>query len=124
MRRPSLLLLVLLACSAPEEEVRTAPPVEATRPNLLFVFSDDHAAHAIGAYGSEINRTPNIDRLAAEGVRFANCFGGNSICGPSRATILTGLHSHANGFRDNCHAFVDFFIGNIERWQEAHTITV
>jgi arylsulfatase A-like enzyme len=75
------------------------------RPNLLFIFSDDHAAHAISAYGSTRNETPNIDRLAREGLLFENCFCGNSICGPSRATVLTGLHSHANGFIDNRSSF-------------------
>jgi len=67
------------------------------RPNILFIMSDDHAAHAIGCYGSRINETPNIDRIAREGVRFDNCFCTNSICTPSRATILTGKHSHLNG---------------------------
>ncbi len=67
------------------------------RPNILFIMSDDHAAHAISAYGSRINQTPNIDRIAKEGVRFDNCFCTNSICTPSRATILTGKHSHMNG---------------------------
>jgi arylsulfatase A-like enzyme len=60
-------------------------------------MSDDHAAHAISAYGSRINRTPNIDRLAAEGTRLSNCFVTNSICTPSRAAILTGQYSHKNG---------------------------
>jgi arylsulfatase A-like enzyme len=69
------------------------------RPNILFIFSDDHAAHAISAYGSRVNRTPNIDRIAAEGVIFQNCFCGNSICSPSRATVLTGKHSHINGVK-------------------------
>ena len=68
-----------------------------TRPNILFVISDDHAAHAITAYGSRINETPQIDRLATEGARFDNCFCTNSICAPSRAVILTGRHSHLNG---------------------------
>jgi len=68
-----------------------------SRPNILFIMSDDHAAHAIGAYGSRLNRTPNLDRLASGGVRFANCFCVNSICSPSRATILTGKYSHLNG---------------------------
>ncbi|MEZ5962569.1 MAG: sulfatase [Planctomycetota bacterium] len=76
-----------------------------SRPNILFVFSDDHAAHAISAYGSKINTTPNIDRLARGGVLFRNNFCGNSICGPSRATILTGKHSHANGFMRNGNEF-------------------
>jgi len=66
-------------------------------PNILFIMSDDHAAHAISAYGSRINRTPNIDRIGTEGVRFNNCFCTNSICTPSRAAILTGQYSHRNG---------------------------
>lgn len=70
---------------------------EATRPNILFIMSDDHAAHAIGAYGSRVNATPQIDRLANEGVLFRNGFCNNSICAPSRAAILTGLYSHRNG---------------------------
>lgn len=76
-----------------------------TRPNILFVFTDDHASHAIGAYGSKINRTPNMDRLAREGMLFRNCFCTNSICAPSRAVILTGKHSHLNGVIDNRQVF-------------------
>ncbi|MBM3790302.1 MAG: DUF4976 domain-containing protein [Acidobacteria bacterium] len=75
------------------------------RPNILFVFADDHAAHAISSYGSRINRTPHIDRLAAEGMIFRNCFVTNSICAPSRAVILTGKHSHVNGVIDNSRSF-------------------
>jgi arylsulfatase A-like enzyme len=67
------------------------------RPNILFIMSDDHASHAISAYGSQINKTPNIDRIAQEGIRFDNCFCTNSICAPSRATMLTGKYSHLNG---------------------------
>ena len=67
------------------------------RPNILFIMSDDHAAHAIGAYGSKVNKTPNIDRIAKEGMRFSNCFAVNAICTPSRAAILTGKYSHING---------------------------
>ena len=70
------------------------------KPNILFIMSDDHAAHAIGAYGgrlAKLNPTPNIDRLAREGIRLTNCFCTNSICVPSRATILTGQYSHVNG---------------------------
>jgi arylsulfatase A-like enzyme len=70
---------------------------EAQRPNILFIMSDDHAAHALSCYGSRANGTPNLDRLATEGLRFANCFATNSICTPSRATILTGKYSHRNG---------------------------
>jgi arylsulfatase A-like enzyme len=67
------------------------------RPNIILVMADDHAAHAIGAYGSRINETPGIDRLATEGMRFDACFCTNSICSPSRATILTGTYNHVNG---------------------------
>ena len=69
----------------------------AERPNILFIMSDDHAAHAIGAYGSRVNETPHMDRLAREGMRFDRCFAVNSICTPSRASILTGKYSHLNG---------------------------
>src|SRR5580692_848641 len=67
------------------------------RPNILYIMSDDHAAHAISAYGSKINQTPNLDRIAREGMRLDDCFCVNSICTPSRATILTGKYSHING---------------------------
>jgi len=72
-------------------------------PNIVFIMSDDHAAHAISCYTRRmhqrnvINETPNIDRIAKEGVIFDNCFCTNSLCTPSRATILTGLHSHKTG---------------------------
>jgi len=67
----------------------TAPAVAADRPNIVFIMSDDHAAHAIGAYGSRVNRTPNIDRLAREGALLEQVMATNSICTPSRAAILT-----------------------------------
>jgi arylsulfatase A-like enzyme len=66
-------------------------------PNIVFVMADDHAAHAISAYGSRVNQTPNLDRLAREGMLFRNAFVTNSICTPSRASILTGTYSHKNG---------------------------
>ncbi|MCY4064318.1 MAG: sulfatase [Chloroflexi bacterium] len=67
------------------------------RPNILFIMSDDHASHAISCYGSRINQTPNLDRIADEGMRFDNVFCTNSICTPSRAAILTGTYNHVNG---------------------------
>ena len=67
------------------------------RPNILFIMTDDHAAHAISAYGSVVNETPHLDRIAKEGMRFDRCFVVNSICTPSRASILTGKYSHMNG---------------------------
>jgi len=77
-------------------------PRRRRRPNILFIMSDDHAAQAIGCYGgilSTVAPTPNIDRIASGGMRFDNCFCTNSICTPSRATILSGKYSHKNGCR-------------------------
>src|SRR3954466_6494630 len=73
----------------------------ADRPNILFIISDDHGYQAVSAYGSGLNKTPNIDRIAAEGARFDRCYVTNSLGGPSRACILTGKYSHKNGFYDN-----------------------
>ncbi|VGO13967.1 Arylsulfatase [Pontiella desulfatans] len=78
--------------------------VHAKPPNILWIFTDDHSHNAISAYGSHLTDlapTPNIDRIAEQGMLFRNSFVCNSICGPSRAAIMTGKHSHANGFRSN-----------------------
>lgn len=80
---------------------------EEKRPNILFIFSDDHAYQAISAYGSKLLDTPHLDRLAKEGMRFDRCVVPNSICGPSRATILTGKYSHLNGFYNNSNSRFD-----------------
>ncbi|MEP7348276.1 MAG: sulfatase, partial [Gemmatimonadaceae bacterium] len=77
--------------------ITAAPVALAQRPNIVFIMSDDHAAHAISAYGSQVNTTPNLDRLANEGALLRNVFATNSICTPSRAVILTGKYSHLNG---------------------------
>lgn len=71
------------------------------RPNVIIIVSDDHAFQTISAYGSQLTQTPGIDRIAREGVLFNRAYVTNSICGPSRATILTGKYSHKNGFKDN-----------------------
>ncbi len=76
-------------------------PTSLRRPNILFIFSDDHSHNSISAYESKINKTPNIDQIANEGAVFTNSFCTNSICQPSRATILTGKHSHLNGVTYN-----------------------
>jgi arylsulfatase A-like enzyme len=78
------------------------------RPNIVFIFSDDHSYEAVSAYGGrlkDIAPTPNLDRIAKEGIRFDNCFVTNALCGPSRAVIQTGKHSHLNGFMENEHRF-------------------
>ena len=80
------------------------PAYAASQPNIVWIFSDDHTNQAIGAYGgplAELNPTPNIDRLAKQGIRFDKCYVGNSICAPSRATLLTGKHSHIHRKLDN-----------------------
>ena len=78
-----LFLILLSACSDKDE-----------RPNILFIMSDDHAYQAISAYDDRLIQTPNIDRIADEGILFTNACVTNSICAPSRAVILTGKHSH------------------------------
>ena len=100
-----LLLVVLVVGPMGAAFARSEASPQGSRPNILFIFSDDHAVQSIGAYGSRINRTPSIDRIADEGAVFLNSFCANSICGPSRANILTGKHSHINGFRRNGNRF-------------------
>ncbi len=91
----ALAIISLASCSQKNE----------TPPNILFIFSDDHCEQAISAYGSQIINTPNLDRIASEGMRFNRCYVTNSICGPSRAVIQTGLYSHINGFKTNRDTF-------------------
>jgi len=95
MQRWVLLGLVSIGLSASVGTDAAAAP--GARPNILFIFSDDHAQRAISAYGSVVNETPHLDRLAKDGARFLNSFVTNSICTPSRATLLTGQYSHKNG---------------------------
>src|SRR5690625_7107981 len=93
------LAIVLLAvitfsgCGQEQQQQQTIPE----QPNIIFIFSDDHASHSISAYGSELMETPNLDRLADEGMTFRKAFVTNSICAPARAVLLTGKHSHLNG---------------------------
>lgn len=91
-------ILILLALAFASSAVAAAD-----RPNILYIMSDDHAAHAISAYGSRLAKiapTPNIDRLATEGALLTHAYCTNSICSPSRASVLTGQYSHTNGAFD------------------------
>ncbi len=88
-----LLFTLIISCNPKETESK--------RPNIVFIMSDDHAYQAISAYDTTLTKTPNIDRIAQEGMLFTNACVTNSICAPSRAVILTGKHSHLNGKRDN-----------------------
>src|SRR5262249_62370647 len=89
--------------------IAAAPVFASDKPNIILIFSDDHAYQAISAYGDprRLIETPNIDRIAREGSRFDRCLVPNSICGPSRATVLTGKYSHANGFYNNTNSRFD-----------------
>jgi arylsulfatase A-like enzyme len=91
--------IILSACSRPETRVTDS------RPNIIIIVTDDHAKNAVSAYGSKLINTPNIDRIGKEGIRFDNAFVTNSLCGPARAVIQTGIYSHLNGFRDNNDSF-------------------
>ena len=86
-----------------------APAHARKPPNIVFIFTDDHAYQAISAYNDprRLIETPHIDRLASEGMRFDRCLVPNSICGPSRATVLTGKYSHRNGFYNNTNSRFD-----------------
>lgn len=100
------LAMLLQACKQKEEQVENQK--ETKRPNIIYIMADDHAEQAISAYGHHIGQlapTPNIDRIADEGVLFENNFCTNSICGPSRAVVLTGKFSHVNGFKMNGNRF-------------------
>ncbi len=99
MKTPIVLLVVVtsLFLGGPLSAQNAGP-----KPNILWIMTDDHAAHAIGAYGGRLaglNPTPNLDRLAREGLRLKNVFCVNSICTPSRATLMTGQYPHVNGVR-------------------------
>ena len=75
------------------------------RPNILFIMTDDHTTQAMSCYGGTLIQTPNMDRIAEEGIRFDNCYATNALSGPSRACILTGKFGHMNGFTDNASRF-------------------
>ena len=97
-----------VVCALALLSARAASAADAAqRPNIVFIFSDDHAYQAVGAYGSGLNKTPNIDRLANEGIRFDRCLTTYSLCGPSRACVLTGKYSHLNGFYNNSNSRFD-----------------
>jgi arylsulfatase A-like enzyme len=94
MKAFSFFISLILICALPSKS-------QTTKPNILVIFTDDHAQQAISAYGSKLMQTPNIDRIAKEGILFSNSFVTNSICAPSRAVLLTGKYSHMNGLVDN-----------------------
>lgn len=92
-----LALSCCISCQSKKEEVK--------RPNIIIMMTDDHTTQAMSCYGSQLMQTPNLDRLAQEGMLFENCYVTNAISGPSRACILTGKFGHENGFTDNSQTF-------------------
>ena len=99
--RWSVLAILAMSISCKQTEKKQ----ESKRPNIIYIMTDDHGYQAISAYGGGLNQTPNIDRIANEGVLFNRGFVTNSICAPSRAVMLTGKHSHINGHTDNTLVF-------------------
>lgn len=102
MNKLSLLFLFVLALKVHGQKTR---PAKASRPNIVYIMSDDHGYQAISAYGYGLNKTPNIDRIAKEGALFTRATVTNSLCAPSRAVLLTGKHSYINGKVDNVERF-------------------
>ena len=102
-------ILILLALALNVFFHAPSPAADQKQPNILFLFSDDLTCQAISAYGDkrQLLQTPNIDQIGREGMRFDRCLVTNSICGPSRATILTGSYSHRNGFYNNTNCRFD-----------------
>ena len=94
-----LICLIAASCGTNKQDRKK------TKPNIIFIYTDDHAYQAVSAYGSKVNKTPFIDSIAKDGIIFKNSFVTNSICGPCRAVIQTGKHSHINGFMANGNRF-------------------
>ena len=106
MNRLLILPLVLMSCgSAPPEQ----EPPTGDRPNFLFILTDQWRGDALGVDGNELVQTPNLDRLAAEGVRFANAYAPQAVCTPSRAALLTGVYPTTNRVTDNVYGFDSVF---------------
>lgn len=108
MKLTIYIICVALLYSCAQKPKKPVEVLQPTRPNIIYIMADDHATQAISAYGhviSQIAQTPNIDRIANDGALFKNNFCTNSICGPSRAVVLTGKFSHVNGFRMNGDTF-------------------
>src|SRR5262245_50126995 len=102
-RRPSSvsLFVLCLLVSASCQRQASPPPAEAKRPNILFILLDDLRADALGYAGNPHVKTPQIDRIAKEGVNFKNAFCTTSLCSPSRASLLTGVYAHKHGVTNN-----------------------
>ena len=99
MQKKSLLLLLPVAAAA--------GAAAQGRYNIVYIMTDDHTAQMMSCYDNRFVQTPNLDRIAADGVKFVRSYVANSLSGPSRACMLTGKHSHKNGFTNNEHGIFD-----------------
>ena len=104
--------VLLFSCNPKNEHIVQGP-------NILFIMSDDHAKHALSCYGGNIDSTPNIDRLAEEGMMFNHCMVTNSLCAPSRAAILTGKYGHLNSVKINREDTFDNTQEHLGKWMTA-----
>ena len=122
------LLLVPMGLSALGAQAKAKPAAGCDKPlNIIYIMTDDHSFQTISCYDGRYNNTPNLDRLAREGVRFDNSFVANSISGPSRAVLVTGKHSHKNGFMRNdgkpVKDLCDFMALDPDQWEIARPYT-
>lgn len=105
MKRNHIALMLTAAATTPLWVGCSAEKKEEKRPNIIIMMADDHTRQAMSCYNNKLIETPNLDRIAREGMLFNNCYVANSISGPSRACIITGKYSHKNGFTDNGKVF-------------------
>src|SRR2546428_4744865 len=91
------------AIAEPGASIESARPAAPRMPSIIFILADDLGYGDLGCYGQTRIKTPNIDKLAAEGIRFTDFYAGSTVCAPSRATLMTGLHSGHNTIRGNTH---------------------
>jgi arylsulfatase A-like enzyme len=122
---PSLCLGFALASSLSPAPSAAATLSSPRRPNLIFILVDDLGYGDLGCYGQAKIKTPNLDKLAAEGLRFTSCYAGSTVCAPSRATLMTGLHSGHNGIRGNAQNLAltpaDFTVAQVLKQVGYHT---
>ena len=90
-----------MSSASPQSHSEGDRPPAPDRPNILFILTDDHSVQGLSCYGGTLMETPNLDRIAEEGMRYDNCFVTNSLCAPSRASMLTGKYSHEHGVTEN-----------------------
>lgn len=118
-RHLGVLIATLLLCATSPCTIRSAQAAEVQKPNIVFILSDDHRWDFLGCAGHPFVKTPNLDRLAGEGIRFKNAFVTTSLCSPSRASFLTGQYAHAHGVRNNLTPWKDSNVTFLERLKQA-----